>query len=296
MKHTNVLLYLTRGFLIAAVILLPTSVMAGSPWQWQTSLRIMEEENYMYMPAAVEFDTKNERYYVVDTGRNRLVSFDRKGKVLSAFTADFQLKSPFDMARLDNGTLWVVEKGRNSLTFIDVPNRQRIPRVVKDGGRLVFPDRIAASGGKLYVLDRSSGQVLRLNDKLTVEQRYGCTDCTFGLADFVIVNGSVWALEPRDRKVFRFNDDGSVAEEIPLGGKLEFPVSLAVEPSGIMYILDRHQNKVLVYDKYGNFSYSFLGPGQANDELYFPRQIRIDPWGQLCIVDEGNGRVAIYRQ
>jgi hypothetical protein len=24
--------------------------------------------------------------------------------------------------------------------------------------------------------------------------------------------------------------------------------------------------------------------------------VRLDPWGQLCVVDEGNGRVAVYHQ
>jgi DNA-binding beta-propeller fold protein YncE len=297
MKQARALSYLTRLFVFVNLILLPTMVSAQqSSWQWQMSLRVDAVGDSMYMPSAIAFDRESERYYVVDTGRNRLVSFSRDGELIRAFTANEQLKSPFDMVRLDNGQLWVVEKGRNSLTLIDVAAKKIEANILKDGGRIVFPHRIAASGEKLYVLDRSSGLVLRLAADLSVEQRFGCSDCPSGMADFVLDGDSVVAIEPRDKKIYRFNSDGTIAEEISLGDELDFPVSLAIGDSGSLYVLDRHQNSVLVYSAQGQFNYRFLGPGQAVGKVYFPSQLRFDPWGQLCVVDEGNGRVEIYRQ
>ncbi len=101
------------------------------------------------------------------------------------------------------------------------------------------------------------------------------------------------ALEPRDKKIYRFNADGTVARTIDLGSDIEFPVSLAVE-AGFIFVLDRHQDCVFVYDEDGRFRYRFLGIGQAEGKVYFPRQLRFDPWGRLCVVDEGNGRVEVY--
>lgn len=285
---------MTGLFLIVALALLATKAQAQSPWQWRMSLKVEKIGDSMYMPSAVAFDRDSDRYYVVDTGRNRLVSFGRDGKVIRAFTADKRLQAPFDMVRLDNGQLWVVEKGRNSLTLIDIAAKKVQPNTLTDNGRLVFPDRIAYDGGKLYVLDRGSGQVLRLRDDLTIEQRFGCPDCSAGLFDFIIVKNSVIALEPRDKKIFRFNTDGTVAEEIKLGDEANFPVSLAVGPAGFYYVLDRHQNSVLTYDEFGQFRYRFLESGQSAGKVYFARQLRFDPWGHLCVVDEGNGRVEIF--
>jgi DNA-binding beta-propeller fold protein YncE len=293
MKQTNVLPYLSILFLVGMSVLLPATAPAQT-WQWQTSLRVNKTGDAMYMPSAIGFDQENERYYVTDTGRNRLVSFGKDGKMLKAFTANDQLKSPFDMVRVNNDQLWVVEKGRNSLTLIDIGARKITPHTLSDRGHQVFPDRIALSGGKLYVLDRASGQVLRLGKDLSVEQRYGCPDCSAGMADFVIDGDSILALEPWDKKIYRFQVDGKTAGEIKLGGDLDFPVSLAVGPSGFIYVLDRHQDCVMVYSPDGHFRYRFLGPGQAANEVYFPRQLRFDPWGRLCVVDEGNGRVEIY--
>ena len=162
MKQMMILPYLERIF-CALILLLLSSVpaYAASPWQWQMSLYDNNRGDAMYMPSAVVFDPSSERYYVVDTGNSRLVSFNQKGELLKAFSADGRLMAPFDMVRLDDGRLWVVEKGRNSLTLIDIASKSVTPHTLMDGDRLVFPDRLAYNEGKLYVLDRASGEVLR---------------------------------------------------------------------------------------------------------------------------------------
>ena len=50
----------------------------------------------------------------------------------------------------------------------------------------------------------------------------------------------------------------------------------------------------MAFTEKGQFLYRFLDLGQSVGKVYFARQIRFDPWGQLCVVDEGNGRVEIY--
>lgn len=296
MKQTSVRSSLTGFLLIGVLVLLPVAASAQSSWEVETSLRVDKRGDAMYMPSAVAFDKESKRYYVVDTGRDRLVSFEKDGQLIRGFTANGQLKAPFDMVRLDNGNLWVVEKGRNSLTLIDLAARKVTPHTLKDGNRLVFPDRIALDGDKLLILDRASGQIMRLRPDLSVEQHFGCPDCKGGFADFVVDDDGVLALAPRDKKVYRFHNDGTIAREISLGGDLDFPESVAVGPSGTIYILDRHANSVLAYDEDGKYRYRFLSTGQGPDKVYFPRQIRFDPWGRLCVVDEGNGRVEVYNQ
>jgi sugar lactone lactonase YvrE len=295
MKMRIVIPHMGKLLLAMTLALVPaTAPTQEAPWQWHMSLRVDSVGDAMYMPSAIAFDKQSERYYVADTGRNRLVSFGRDGKVINAFTAENRLKAPFDMVRLDTGQLWVVEKGRNSVTRIDIAAKEVKPFHLRDDGRQVFPDRIAFAGGKLHVLDRSSGQVLRLNADMTIEQRFGCTDCVGGLADFVIADDSVIGLDSRDKKVYRFRADGSIADTIPLGDEIAFPVSLAVGPSGFIYVLDRPQNKIFAYTGEGMLKYSFLSSGQGPQQVYFARELRFDPWGQLCVVDEGNGRVEIF--
>lgn len=289
---------LKSGLLLLVLLLLLPVVAAAesSVWEWRMSLKIEKPGDAMYMPSAVAFDAQAERYYAIDTGRNRLVSFSRDGDLLKVFTANDQLQSPFDMVRLDNGQLWVVEKGRNSLTLIDVAAKKIEQHNLRDGSQQVFPDRIAAADGKLYVLDRASGDVLRLGQDLSVEQRYGCRDCSAGFADFVLHNNELLAIEPRDKKIYRFSEPGQLLEAIQLGAEAGFPVSLDIGPAGFYYVLDRHANSVLAYDESGQFRYRFLTTGQSPGKVYFASQLRFDPWGRLCVVDEGNGRIEVYGQ
>ena len=288
------LISLNGLLLLLVLIALPSSVLGQSPWKWQMSLRVEKSGDSMYMPSAIAFDESSGRYYVVDTGRNRLISYEKDGTLLKAFTANEQLRSPFDMVRLNSGKLWVVEKGRNSLTMIDIAARKVQPNTLRDGKHLVFPDRLSVGGGKLHVLDRSSGQVLRLAEDLSVEKRFGCPECSGGFADFVISGDSILAIEPRDKKIYRFKPDGTVAQEFELGEEVDFPISLDIGPSGFFFVLDRHQNSVLAYDEEGRFRYRFLESGQSAGKVYYARQIRFDPWDRICVVDEGNGRVEIY--
>ena len=293
MKQAGII-FSVMTLLLVFLLALPLVVNARSPWQWQQSLRVDRSGDSMYMPSAVAFDAAADRYYVVDTGRNRLVSFDRDGRLLSAFTADEQLRAPFDMVRLGNGRLWVVEKGRNSLTMIEPAARKIEPHVLTDGQQQIFPDRIAARGNELFLLDRASGDVVGLGHDLNVVQRFHCSDCRSGISDFVLHRGGVLALAGRDGKILYFAADGSLQQTYRLGEEVDFAVSLAVGPDGYIYVLDRHQNSVLVYDDNGRFRYRFLTTGHAVGRVYFARQLRFDPWGNLCVVDEGNGRVEVF--
>ena len=75
---------------------------------------------------------------------------------------------------------------------------------------------------------------------------------------------------------------------------MAFPRSLAVDKNNFLYILDRHKGKVVVYDSSGNYKYNFLEAGEARGHLYYPIELKFDPWGQLCVVEEGNGRVQVF--
>ena len=115
------------------------------------------------------------------------------------------------------------------------------------------------------------------------------------MIDFSVNGDSVWVLEAITKNVLEFRPDGTIAQTIHLGDNVNFPVSLALGPAdSSLYILDRHQDRIAVYGQFGRFQYDFLGEGQGPGKLYFPRELRFDPWGRLCVVDEGNGRIEVF--
>ena len=267
---------------------------SAATWQWLSSLKGPPFGQSMRMPSALYCDRNLERYYVVDAGNNRLLSFNKDGEFLNEFNANGQLHAPFDMVKDCEGHIWLIEKGGNSLTMIDLENKAVENHSLSFNGQTVFPERLEQEDDILYVLDKTTGQVLALDMDLKVIRNFACRDGT-GFVDFKIRNGSLWAME-RDGKMVCFTMDGKPVSSVVLEDVVRFPYSLEVGPSGIFYVLDRHGGDVAVFDREGRFRYRFLTPGQAGGRLYFPIELKFDLWGRLCVVEEGNGRVEIFKR
>lgn len=287
-----------RLLLLMLIVLIHTDVQAqsGDPWQWSLVLKQEKTGDAMILPTALYIDPGKGMYYVVDSGRNRLLSFDKNGELLSIFNAGRELDIPFDMTRIDEDGIWVVEKGKNTLSYIDLKARKVVPNILRYEGELIYPDRLEEFAGQFYVLDKATGDILQYSLDLQPGIRFSCDACPWGFVDFKMHDNSLWALDQRRSIIYRFALDGKMEQKIELGDSLDFPVSFAIGASGHFYILDRHGRTVSVHDKQGVFKYSFLGKGFARGQLYFPTEIRFDPWGGLCVVDEGNARVEIYRR
>ncbi len=284
----------------AVVMFLFVLVMAAdsSAYAWNVELSLKRDtiEDAMVMPSALFIDEGREQYYVVDSGKNRLLSFNRQGELLNVFTAGGTLQVPFDMVRTEDGMIWVVEKGRNSLTSIDLQSKQTTPHTLRAKGGPVYPHRLETDGQRLFVQDSSSGDIIVYDRNLTEQQRFVCPECTQGYFDFKVEGDAVWALDRMGRTVYVLGMSGKAEKSFNLGAAVTSPVSLALGPGGFLFVIDLHNRDVAVFDTNGKFKYRFLQPGIATGQLYFPAEIRFDPWDGMCITDEGNARVEVYRQ
>ncbi len=282
------------SFLLLVLLCNIQTAQAASPWQWNLSLKQSKAGESMTMPTALFIDQKKGLYTIVDSGSNRFLTFDRKGELLRIFTAGNELDIPFDMARTDDEGIWVVEKGKNSLSYINLKTKKITPNTLHYKGSLIYPDRLEANEDKLYVRDKATGDILQYGSDLKSGIRFSCEDCPLGFVDFKIYGNSLWALDQQRKIIYRFTLDGQQEEKIVLGGTINFAVSFAVDPSGYLYILDRHNRNVSVHDKEGAFKFSFLAKGIARGKLSYPGEIRFDPWGGLCVLDEANARVEVF--
>jgi DNA-binding beta-propeller fold protein YncE len=285
--------FLVFIFLMFAGPMIP-GVVASGPWEWNSTLQELESGRVMYFPTALFADKESGRYYVVDSGFNRLLSYDRSGEFLSAFTANNSLETPYDMVRVP-GFLWVVEKGKNSLTEIDLKGQKVTPNTFTHKGRQVYPDRLAYNDNYLYLLDKASGGILSIDRNMKITGSFFCGDCDFGFVDFKIRNNKVWALEQKGKSVYRFSLDGNREAKISLEkSAVEFPRSLEIVENNNLFVLDRHRGTIVVFDSNGRYLYNFFEAGESRGKLYYPIEILIDPWGKLCVVEQGNGRVQVF--
>jgi len=274
-------------------LLIPGLVGAAGGWQWKFNLVSPDSKKPFQLLTSIYVETTSERFYVVDAGDSSLHSFQLDGKYLNTFKPGDALLQPFEMVRESKaGQLWVVEKGRNSLTKIDLKNKSLTPVILEFGGKTVYPDRISLDKEKLYVLNKNTGNIISYNFDLDGEKVYGSSGT--GFIDFVVKNSGIWALDAKLNKVFQFDKAGELKNEILLSGELSFPVALEVGPSGFIYIIDKHKGTIVVFDGNGKYKYNFLQKGHGNNDLYYPGDMVFDPMGRLCIVDTGNGRVGVF--
>ena len=63
-----------------------------------------------------------------------------------------------------------------------------------------------------------------------------------------------------------------------------------------IYVVDRKDNKILIFDKELNFIDEFGRYGQGPGEFYHPYDITFDSEGNKLIIDKGNARIQIFNK
>ena len=265
----------------------------AADWQLKFSMSADINGKSALYPGGLYVDNNSERYYIVDSGHNRLLSFDKSGKPLHSFDANKSLKRPIAMSRDRYGRLIVLEKGRDSLTVIDLKSKKIKSHHL--AGRGIFPQRLSLLGKKIYVLDKVSGTILALDNDFKIIRRFKCKDCELGFADMqVSENGEVFGLARQEDEVWKFADNGQLLNKVKLSPPPKFAAAFAISPVGKIFVAERHLGKIKVYAAQGEFLYEFLSRGEGEAQLFYPAQIDFDPWGRLCVLDEGNGRLAVF--
>lgn len=284
-------------FLLVLLLLArpPLAAAADQGWKLLFSLQADKSGSGLSRPAALYVDLQAERYYVIDSGHNRLVSFAKDGQLLKAFNAGGALEKPIAMIKKEDGRLLVIEKGKATLTEIDLKARAVVPHTLEDQGRTLYPQRLKVADKSLYIIDKARGGIVVLDQALAVSRRLSCPDCPAGYADFSLKGATVYALPQLGSEIHVFDGAGTLTEKISLKPPPEFPVAMALATDGSFFILERHTNSVAQYQADGRFGSRHLGAGQKEGRLSYPTEIQVDPWGRVCVVDEGNGRVSVFR-
>ena len=78
-------------------------------------------------PAFLTLDMQRQRYYIVDSNKKRLLSFDSSGAPLTEFNASNGFLLPTAMTFARPGKMWVIERSNNTLLYVDLATQKIIP-------------------------------------------------------------------------------------------------------------------------------------------------------------------------
>lgn len=116
--------------------------------------------------------------------------------------------------------------------------------------------------------------------------------------------GHVWTTDYRRHLVRKFTEDGKLLLTLGTADEkgddethLSGPTDVAVSPAGDIFVSDGYgNNRVVHYDKEGNFVKSFGELGVELGQLSQPHSIAMDSQGRLYVCERNNGRIQIFDQ
>jgi hypothetical protein len=250
---------------------------------------------HLKSPTAIYFHKDGNKFYIVDSGNARLISYSSNGKPLKLFNAGGQLKVPAGMLKDAYGNLWIIERATNSLVYINLREKKIVSKEIAYQGKPLFLGKIERIGDKIAILDKYTGRVFIVNENFSVEK------CLFpkrkdfkGFFDIKIKGDTLYAMETISGRIFRCKLRGDTFKFVNPKKKFIEPVSFDIDRSGNIYILDRYLEKIFIFNPEGIPLNSKLKGGNRAGELYYPWYIRIINY-KIFIVNDGNGRVDIFR-
>ena len=77
-------------------------------------------------------------------------------------------------------------------------------------------------------------------------------------------------------------------------GQFQFPIGLAINSQGNIFVCDKDNHRIQIFDSEGNFISMFGSKGNGNGQFYSPREIVIDSTENILVCDQHNHRIQIF--
>ncbi len=274
------------------------STVAGSGLRGYTGDNVPATETGLFRPTDVAADAVG-RILIADQENHRIRRVDSDGLITTVagsgakgFSGDggpatsAALSSPTAIALDTHGNLFIVDRDNHRIRRVAADNGE-ITTVVGngnfgfsgDGGlatnaSLTFPRGMAVGpDGSLYIADVGNNRIRKV-------------DVASGIISTVAGNGEK-----------NFKGDGGLATQ----ASLAFPISIAVDEAGDIYIADRFNHRIRCVDAASGVIRTIAGTGAcgfggdrgsaAEASLAFPNGVTLDRFGRVLIADLQNHRI-----
>ncbi len=237
---------------------------------------------------------------VADTGNGRILQYAVAGNSLTpkASITLSQLPQPIKVQVDAKGGIWVLDgKIRKIARVASSGEFQGYLNLEHSSGGTVVPRNFRIGRDEnIYVIDVYSARVLVADLAGKVNREIPFPKGSGIFSDISVDGGNVYMIDSIGKRVYvarKGSDKFSPLSE-SLEEHLHFPVSLAVDKRGYIYVLDKNGSGIVILGMDGSFRGRHLGMGWKEGFLLYPSQICINDNGELFIADRGNNRVEIF--
>lgn len=265
---------------------------------------------------AVVPDTGDQ--YVADHDNNRIVEFNASGGFVRAWgssgSSDTQFEGPVGIGLDSAGNVWVADEMNNRIKEFDASgNLLHVFGTTGTGdGQMNFPSDVGVdSAGNFYEVEQGGGRIQKFEPNGTFIKSWDASNPT-GVA---ITGSTVYAANYNANTIQVFDTDGNPLGNFGGSGGAEGQFNQAwhagVDASGDVWVTDRSNARVQVFDGTGSFINTFgwgvtdgsaafqvctstcqAGlPGSGEGQFSAPGGVGFDCRGNVYVADQGTSTV-----
>lgn len=246
------------------------------------------------------------RIFVTDTSRQAVYVFEQSAGDLQVWDRAEGLAvfvSPVAVALGPAGQVLVSDADLGIVARLDAKGN---PQRSLGKGLLKRPTGIAydAKRGLIYVADTRAHDIKVFDGEGRLVKtlgRHGDGDGEFNAPTFLtFAHDELYVIDALNNRVQVFSGDSGKLR-LKFGarglfvGNLVRPKGVAVDSEGNIYVVESYYDRLLVFDKYGNFLMPIGGTGQATGSFYLPAGVWVDSRNRVFVADMFNGRVVLFQ-
>ncbi|MCL5256493.1 MAG: SMP-30/gluconolactonase/LRE family protein [Chloroflexi bacterium] len=198
------------------------------------------------------------------------------------------------------------QKPITDLPIVNAVTRNTPPHFLFNIYGVNWPVGVAVShdGQKIYVAEGNGEKQLRIFDRQGRELKTSSPANSTPLTRKPIYaavgpDGLVYVTDQMRASIDVYDADGNYLRSIksPYEGKTWAPVGVAAAPNGDIYVSDilPGQQSISVFDKAGNYKFSFGKEGKQPGQMDYPNDIAIDRQGQVYVGSNLGARVDVFK-
>jgi hypothetical protein len=149
----------------------------------------------------------------------------------------------------------------------------------------------------VYVLDIFSERVLVLDTDGKFQKQVGFPKESGSFSDITVdAKGTMFLVDSTQATIWSASKDAPGFTALTKGLKeyMDFPVSIATDNRGTLYVTDQHGGGVVVLGQDGSFHGRQFHMGWSEGLVNFPSQLCINEKGELYLADRNNNRVQVF--
>lgn len=267
------------------------------------------EGDLLRRPTGVAVDSQG-RIFVADTGKHRIVVFDRNGNFVNQFgdpgEGQYNIKNPIAVAVAPDNRVYILSK---TLKKIVIYNGQLQP--MKEVKFEEWPLSLTIHNKMLYVTTYGGIMIGDLEGNLiTAFGKFGMAPGEFRLPGGITVgnNGNIYIADSLNYRVQALNKDGEplwqYGKPIPPDNPIRYrdkdrkfgmPASVALDDNGHLYVVDGLSSEIVILDTKGKLIDTIGDVGHDDGFFYYPAGIMYAGQGRLVLADKLNDRVQVFQ-